>query len=82
MARSQDQADRQAKGVYADMQLGPEAAARTAKRLGVLAPLFSRAPAAWAWARMTLASSIAHSRSGSAATASKIRFNTPISIQR
>jgi hypothetical protein len=31
---------------------------------------------------MTLASSITHSRSGSAATAAKIRFSTPISIQR
>jgi len=48
LARTKDQADWQAEGVDADMELGPEAAARTAKRLGVLSPLFLGAPAAWA----------------------------------
>ncbi len=39
---------RQPQGVYADVQLGSEAAARAAKRLGVWSPLFLGAPAAWA----------------------------------
>ena len=48
LARPQDQADRQTQRIYADMELGSEAAARAAKRLGVRSPLFRRAPAAWA----------------------------------
>ena len=61
---------------------GAEAAARAAESLGFRSPLFRRAPAAWAWARMTVASITSHSRSGSLATASNSRSNTPISIQR
>lgn len=76
LTRPQQDADRQAQGVYADVDLGSEAAARPAKRLGVRSPLLRRAPAAWAWARMTVASSMTHSRSGSAATASNRRFST------
>src|SRR6202008_1522017 len=82
LAWPEDEADRQAERVYTDVELGSEAAARAGKRLGVLSPFLRGAPAAWAWARMTVASSITHSRSGSAPTASKIRFSTPISIQR
>jgi hypothetical protein len=46
LAGSQDQPDRQAQSIYADMELGSEATARAAKRLGVLSPLFLGAPAA------------------------------------
>ncbi|MDR6531308.1 hypothetical protein J2800_002050 [Caulobacter rhizosphaerae] len=41
MAWPQNDADRQAQGVYADVDLGSEAAARAAKRLGVRAPFFA-----------------------------------------
>lgn len=45
-ARAQQYADRQAQGVYADVNVGSEAA-RTAKRLAVGSPLLRSAPAAW-----------------------------------
>lgn len=48
LAWTQDDANPQAQGVYADVDLGSEAAARAAKRLGVRSPLFRRALAAWA----------------------------------
>ena len=38
---SEEQANRQAQGVYTDMELGSEAAARAAKRLGVQSPFFA-----------------------------------------
>ena len=71
-------------GLHIDysVDFGAEAAARSTKSLGFLSPLFCRAPAAWAWARMTVASIAIHSMSESFDTASKIRSNTPCSIQR
>lgn len=74
--------DRQAERVYDGVELGAEAAAGATESLGFRSPLLRRAPAACACARMTVASSIIHSRSGSPATASNSRSNTPASIQR
>lgn len=73
---------RQAERVYDGMELGAETAARAAQSLGLRSPLLRRAPAAWALARRMVASIISHSRSGSAAMASNMWSNTPISIQR
>ena len=60
----QAEGERVAKGVCGGVQLGREAAARATKRL--LACAFF-APAAQAWARTTVLSSMTHSRSASAA---------------
>jgi hypothetical protein len=60
----QAEGERVAEGVGGSVQLGREAAARAAKRL--LAFGFF-APAAQAWARTTVLSSMTHSRSASAA---------------
>ena len=42
------EADRQAQRIDYGVDFGAEAAARSAKSLGFLSPLFCRAPAAWA----------------------------------
>lgn len=69
-----DQFDRSPRCLDGDVQLGSESAARAAEGL-VLAPFFL-APAACWWARMTVESSIRHSRSGSC-QACKRRSHTP-----
>lgn len=65
VAGGQDEADRKAKGVDAGVDLGPEAAPRAAKTLGLRAPLLRAAPAACAWARIEVESMATHSRSAS-----------------
>jgi hypothetical protein len=60
----QAEGERVAKGVRGGVPLGREAAARAAKRLLSFAFF---APAAQAWARTTVLSSMTHSRSASAA---------------
>ena len=48
LAGTEDEADRQAKGIDYGVDLGAKPASRTAESLGLNAPLFTRAPAAWA----------------------------------
>ena len=47
------EADRRSQRIYDDMQLAAEAAARSAESLGFSFPLFRRAPAARALARLS-----------------------------
>ena len=82
LAGTEFEPDRQAKSIDYGVELGAEPATGATQSLGLRSPLFRRAPAAWAWARITVASSESHSMSGSVPTASKILSNTPISIQR
>jgi site-specific DNA recombinase len=81
LAGREDEGERQAAGIAAQVQLGREPAARAAQRLTVLPPL---APAACWWARMTVPSSIC-TRSSAAplsARAAKSASDTPRSRQR
>ena len=81
LAGREDESERQAAGVAAQVQLGGEPAARAAQRLAVLPPL---APAACWWARTTVLSSIC-TRSSAAplpARAAKTASSTPRSRQR
>lgn len=48
LARAEDEADRQAKRIDYGVDFGAEPAARAPESLGLSAPLFTRAPAAWA----------------------------------
>lgn len=48
LAGPQDEADRQAKGIDYGVDLGAEPTSRASQSLGLSAPLFTRAPAAWA----------------------------------
>lgn len=82
VAWRQDEADWQSERVDAGVDLGPEAASRAAKTLGLRAPLLRAAPAACAWARIEVESIATHSRSASSARAENSRPSTPISIQR
>ena len=75
----QAEGQRVAKAVAGAVQLAGEAATRAAKRLITL-DFF--APAAQAWARTTVLSSITHSRSASAARRSISAAQTPFSCQR
>jgi hypothetical protein len=58
LAGSDGKADRQAKRIYDSMKFGAEPTPRAAESLGLRSPLLRRAPAAWDWARMTVASAI------------------------
>lgn len=74
LSRRENQFDRSPRRLDGDVQLGAETAARTAEGLIVI-PFFL-APAACWWARMTVESSIRHSRSGSC-QACKSRTHMP-----
>src|SRR5260221_14291078 len=62
------------------MNLGPQATGRAADRL-IFRPPFL-APAACWWARTMVESTIRYSKSGSSDIASKIRHQTPLTLQR
>lgn len=78
----QDEAERPTLGVTSGVELGGEAAARPAKRLGLLSPLFM--PTAQWCARTTVLSimSAARSRPAISAKVSNMASNTPVSTQR
>ncbi len=75
LARAKHQAQRIAQGIDKGMSFGGQPAAAAAQGLVADAALF-RLPAAWAWARTTVESSMTQSKSGSC-TASNKPFHTP-----
>jgi hypothetical protein len=77
-----DQANGKAERLGGGMDLGAQAAARSAQTLGIRPPLTLRAPAACWWARTMVESIINHSRSASWASVASMSSSTPISIQR
>jgi hypothetical protein len=80
LARSQNEANRIAEGIDADVDLCAQAAARAPNRLIFAAPLL--APAACWCARTTVESMIRYSKSGSSASALKRRSQTPFLAHR
>ena len=82
LARADLEAHGQAQRIYDNVEFGAKTPARAAESLGFRSPLLRRAPAAWACARIPVASMATHSRSGSSAAASNKRSKTPASIQR
>lgn len=82
LPRRQHEAERAAFRIASGMELGCEAAARSAKRLGLLSPLFM--PTAQWCARTTVLSimSAVRSRPAISAKVSSIASNTPVSTQR
>jgi hypothetical protein len=82
LAGAEDEAHGQAERIDDGVDLGSQTAPGATESLGRRSPLLIRAPAAWAWARMTVASIDSHSKSGSHDTAANIRSNTPCSTHR
>jgi len=82
LSRRQHEAERTAFRIASGMELGGEAAARSAKRLGLLSPLFM--PTAQWCARTIVLSIMSAVRSPPAISAkvSSIASNTPVSTQR
>ena len=80
MARAEQQAQRIAQRVHHGLGFRGQPAAAAAEGLVANAAFF-RLPAAWAWARTTVESSVTQSTSG-VCTASNRRFHTPVWAQR
>jgi len=77
LSRAEMETNRQPEGIHYSMDFAAKSATGAAESLGLRSPLLRRPPAACACARITVASMDSHSISGSAATASNIRSNTP-----
>jgi hypothetical protein len=78
----QDEAERAAFGVAAGVELGGEAAARSAKRLGFLSPFFVPAAQWCARTMVELIMSAVGSRSTISARLSSMASKTPLYSQR
>ena len=84
LASREREAHRAPKASYGHVDLGAQAAARTAQCLVgrglIFSPLF--APEACWWARMMVESTIKYSKSGSSDIAAKMRHQMPLWLQR